>query len=145
MIDTDTKVYGNTRRRNKAVATTITRSTCLASSSVSVLVVVLVRPYGLKSDLDITGRQQPQERKGPGLLTNLEVTLADMYRGKTAEVCARGSLGSHTCRSLSLTRETFLPPCSLRFLARSYATTVADQEQHQTGTLCNAPPVAVKA
>ncbi len=33
-----------------------------------------------------TGRQHQQERKGNGMLTNLEVTLADMYNGKTAEV-----------------------------------------------------------
>ena len=30
--------------------------------------------------------QAVQEQRGPGLLTNLEVSLADMYMGRTVEV-----------------------------------------------------------
>jgi len=84
------------------------------------------------------GRQQQQERKGPGLLTNLEVTLADMYRGKTAEV--RAILPFSTLATTHL-----LIFCSLKYLAKYYAITAEDPEQHRTGTSCNAPLVVVKA
>jgi DnaJ-related protein SCJ1 len=32
------------------------------------------------------GGHQAQEQRGPGMLTNLEVSLADMYTGRTVEV-----------------------------------------------------------
>src|SRR4051794_10328476 len=86
-IDTDTKAYGNTRLKNKVADTIITRSTCLASSLVRIHRFCVVIKWVDAPDV-VAGRQQQQERKGPGLLTNLEVTLADMYRGKTAEVRA---------------------------------------------------------
>jgi hypothetical protein len=36
----------------------------------------------------IVGGGGQQENKGPGLITNLEVALADMYTGRTIEVCS---------------------------------------------------------
>ena len=47
------------------------------------------------------GGGQPQERKGPGMMTNLEVDLADMYTGRTVEVSAEysSSVGAWLMRS----------------------------------------------
>lgn len=136
-IDTDTKAYDNTRPKNKAADTIITRSTCLASSLVGIHLFCAVVKWLDVPDV-VTGRQQQQERKGPGLLTNLEVTLADMYRGKTAEVRAIHPFPTSATTQL-------LTPCSLNYLARYYAIIVEAQEQHRTGTSCNAPLVVVKA
>jgi DnaJ-related protein SCJ1 len=38
------------------------------------------------------GGGQQQEQRGPGMLTNLEVSLADMYTGRTVEVSGAPSL-----------------------------------------------------
>jgi hypothetical protein len=50
-------------------------------SSVEVLGIAKEREFVA----DVLSGQASQEQRGPGLLTNLEVDLADMYAGRTVE------------------------------------------------------------
>lgn len=68
------------RRRNRVAECIIIRLTCSASSSVS----PSVQPAAL-SNLAAGGQRQ-QEKRGPSMLTQIEVELADMYMGKHVEV-----------------------------------------------------------
>jgi hypothetical protein len=81
------------KRRSKEA---VIRMTCFRGSSGEVRSMRLA--CNTVIELTVGGGGQ-QENKGPGLITNLEVALADMYTGRTIEVCSlKVSLASRPFR-----------------------------------------------
>jgi curved DNA-binding protein CbpA len=81
------------------------------------------------------GGGQQQEQRGPGMLTQLEVDLADMYTGRTLEVRIQAPSADNSRFWLKPAR------CgvngSSRYPAKSSARTVTDLERTRTRTYIN--------
>ena len=77
------------------------------------------------------GGHGQQEKRGPGLMTHLEVDLADLYTGKNVEVSFSYPLHPYETGLAAEGADVF---CSFKYREKSYVHIVMDQERIQMRT-----------